>query len=116
MTITRKQYMTDSSALHYNYYLQFCTRETIQAVTNRFGLQQLEKALKTDQHLNNIDLREWDALCFTETKSGSFRAILPINRYMITAVNETITRAVLVCIAKNAAIAAIRNDGVHLAA
>lgn len=101
-TITRKQYMSNKGADHNAYYDQFVTEDTIAQVDAWFGDDRLTKAYARDPHMNNIPLKEWDALTAEELGDRRFRARLLFDRDQTTAAGETITRAVLVCIAKAA--------------
>lgn len=113
---TRKQYM-DREISHQDYYAQFATEETLRSVEQTFGLETLRTELAKDLHLNGIPLERWGSLAWTPVNrhgspvhrrvqgndSGPFRASIPFNRDAITAAGESITRATLVCIAKEAA-------------
>ena len=50
--ITRKEYMSDSSNLHHDYYAQFVTEETKSFVLTRIGMNKL--LASKDGHLNDI--------------------------------------------------------------
>lgn len=112
---TRQQYLAGEIS-HHDYYSQFVTEDTRSLVERTFGASTLRAALHQDQHLNSIDLRSWDALSWTpiddsgkyrhadlRNDSGRFHASIAIDREAANAAGETITRAVLVCIAKTAA-------------
>jgi hypothetical protein len=58
--ITYKEYMADSGKLFWTYYLQFATPLTFKLVEDRIGLDVLMAS--TDEYLNDIPLRKWDAL------------------------------------------------------
>lgn len=112
---------------HVAYYAQFVTSQTLDCIERAFGAELLRESFAKDPNLNNIPLAQWDAItampvadngchnvCAEHSpkrrprnaaaaREGRFRSILPINRETILAAGETITRAVLVCIAKNAA-------------
>lgn len=49
--ITRKQYLSDSSNLHHDYYAQFVTEETKSFVLTRIGMEKL--LASKDGHLND---------------------------------------------------------------
>jgi len=59
-TITREEYMQDSSNLHHQYYLQFATPEAKNIVLRSIGKDALLKS--KDEHLNDIKLHKWDSL------------------------------------------------------
>lgn len=100
--ITRKQYMASKGVDHNAYFDQFVTEDTITQVDAWFGADRLSEAYALDPHMNNIPLKEWDALTATELGDRRFRARLVFDRDKTTAAGETITRAVLICIAKAA--------------
>ena len=127
--ITRADYLKRSTAArlhpspsssmteHQRYFAQFVTDKTIAHVRQSFDADQLIKAFNADPHLNTIPLDRWDAATWhnvngsghrsRETAAGNaggpFYSHLPFDRDAIAAAGETVTRAVLVCIAKEAA-------------
>lgn len=116
---TRAQYL-NREIDHKSYYRQFVTETTIADVIRVFGIEKLDRAFAEDEHLNSIPLARWDSFSWcpitTEgtyrqprngSDSGPFRSILAVDREAITAAGESLTRAVLVCIAKQAAKVAI---------
>lgn len=103
MIHTRKDYMAKRVSFA-DYYQQFAVDETYVRVQAFFGKDRLASAYKSDPNFNSIPLKEWDALCFEELRPGrGFRARLPIDRAAIAAAGDTVTRAELICIAKQAA-------------
>lgn len=132
--MTRREYLDASSAeyaahgtstqTHRAYYAQFVTKHTQLAVLQRFGIDQLRSAFARDPHLNTIPLKQWDALSWHSVNtggrsyphrhflSGPFVAHLAYNNMAIVEAGESLTRAVLVCIAKEAARQLIENEGV----
>lgn len=114
---TRAQYM-GREIDHKSYYRQFITETTVADVVRVFGIEELDRAFAEDEHLNSIPLARWDSLSWypvtpegvyrqPASGSGPFRSILAVDREALTAAGETLTRAVLVCIAKQAAKVAI---------
>lgn len=114
---TRAQYM-GREIDHKSYYRQFITETTIADVVRAFGIEELDRAFAEDEHLNSIPLARWDSFSWypvtsegvyrqPTSGSGPFRSILAVDREALTAAGETLTRAVLVCIAKQAAKVAI---------
>lgn len=101
--LTRRQYMQRASVSHDDYYAQFVTQQTLDHVNAAFEVETLGVALDADRHLNSIPLNRWDAIAHRPTEAKGFVATLPMNRAAIAAAGETVTRAVLVCIAKRAA-------------
>lgn len=107
---TRAQYMSREVTLQ-EYYAQFVSDNTLRHVRSWFTPEVLRKALAKDEHLNTIPLSKWDTLAIRELEakpwdrnpSGRFQAAMPYNGDAIKAAGETVTRAVLVCIAKTAA-------------
>lgn len=89
--ITRKEYMADSSRLHQPYYKQFLTYQMIAYVGNSIGLDRIKAS--TDEHFNDIELREWDKLS----------AILPMTFDLRKQAGEDASLGTQVCIAKAAA-------------
>lgn len=132
--MTRREYLEASAAeyaahgsseqTHRAYYAQFVTKTTQLAVLRRFGRDRLSRAFARDRHFNTIPLREWDALSWhsvnaegrsyphRQLRSGSFVAHLAYKNVAIVEAGESVTRAVLVCIAKEAARQLIDNQGV----
>lgn len=118
-TATRAQYM-NREIDHKSYYRQFVTETTIADVVRVFGIEALDRAFARDEHLNSIPLARWDSFSWypvtptgvyrqprSGSDSGPFRSTLAVDREALTAAGETLTRAVLVCIAKQAAEVAI---------
>lgn len=67
MKYTRKDYM-DKKCTHEEYYAQFVTPVTKQAVARRFDMKLLVSAFKEDKNLNNLGGNSpWDdlAACFS---------------------------------------------------
>lgn len=59
--ITRQAYMSDKSPdAHFRYYSQFATPAVQAIVARAIGVDRIKRS--TDPHLNDIPLREWDAL------------------------------------------------------
>lgn len=73
-TMTRKEYMKDSSNLHHEYYLQFANKCTKTVILNSIG----EKALMAskDEHLNDIPMKKWDKLAGYVFR-GSTAVVIP---------------------------------------
>jgi len=59
---TRQQYLAGEIS-HHDYYSQFITDEMIEQVKQNIGIERLMAS--TDEHLNDIPLKEWDALSGT---------------------------------------------------
>lgn len=114
--ITRTDYMSDSTVTHDDYYGQFVTEHTLSYVGGAFGAERLRAALDQDRHLNSIALKHWDTLTTHPVGRDGFRSRMPFNRLLIVATGETVTRAVLVCIAKRAARMLVERLGVRRAA
>jgi len=92
---TRKQYMEDysgdNSEPFHRYYAQFATPEVIEYVVRAIGADKI--LASTDEHLNDIPLRRWDALT------------PPINWQLLREANGNagVSLSDKVCIAKEAA-------------
>lgn len=107
---TRQQYLTadgdrdEQFRAHRRFHAQLVTERTRRQVRDFFGIETLLRA-RGDRHLNSIPVRRWDALCFTDPKaaSGPFRALIDYGRDALAATGDRMTRAGLVCVAKEAA-------------
>jgi hypothetical protein len=91
---TRQDYL-NNKCTHREYYAQFVTPRIKDEVRKYFGVEQLKRALATDEHLNSIELHKWDAL-------GGY----PARRLSGAALKEAgdgSTMATTVCILKEAA-------------
>ncbi len=107
---TRREYIRERSVDHETYYAQFVNDSTLAAVDRAFGVERLRKAFTADHHLNSIPLAQWDQHFIAGDNSaeaiqrqGAFYSLLPFDRQAVAAAGETVTRAVIVCIAKRAA-------------
>jgi hypothetical protein len=110
---TRKEYIREKTVSHHEYYAQFVTEATLRHVLMAFSVETLREALARDEHLNSIPLKRWDLIAIRELdvdqpwiglrSSGRFAAAIPFDRAAAAAADESITRAVLICIAKCAA-------------
>lgn len=100
--ITRKQ-MMNKEATHDEYMRQFVTPETIAFIERNIGRDKI--IASTDPSFNDIPLAAWDKVCFhAKWPHEGFRYNLPVpTRPLWTATGESLTRAVLVSIAKTAA-------------
>jgi hypothetical protein len=58
---TRQQYLNNECS-HREYYSQLVTKEILNAVSRRFGIDKLKAAIQEDERLNNIPLAAWDGL------------------------------------------------------
>lgn len=111
--VTRAEYMKSHGSTsapqgransHDSYYRQFVSENTLRQVKMRFGVDELRAAMAKDEHFNSIPLKHWDALtAYQEPGVARFKTLIDINRVNIKAAGESVTRAVLVCIAKRAA-------------
>lgn len=111
--ITRSKYMDqDHPATHRQYYGQFVTDATRQQIRDSFDIGDLLDHVNAGE--GNIDakgyipLERWDAICFIgpdgRKDSGPFRSILVFDTDLRKQADAYgITRADLVCIAKEAA-------------
>lgn len=109
--LTRADYMA-ALVTHSEYYAQFVTEATRRHVTQRFSADELTEALTKDKHLNSIALQHWDRLTWhpvdpTQRWSAGFNdrfySSIPYDEQVVKRVGEISSRAVLVCIAKEAA-------------
>lgn len=58
--MTRKEYMSNYAKNHRQYFADFVTPSVIKMVKQRIGLKRILSS--TDEHFNNIPLKEWDSL------------------------------------------------------
>ena len=59
--ITYAEYFADSRKLHQAYYLEIALAAGLTARNLPVSVDKVREALKTDEHLNNIPLAQWDA-------------------------------------------------------
>ena len=87
---TRNHYMTHDCT-HREYHGQFVTAGIKQTVLSRIGVNALKAS--TDEHLNDIPLKRWDALpLFNHSTHEQFKAV-----------GDYVTLATRVCVYKEAA-------------
>lgn len=112
--ITRSKYMDqDHPATHRKYYGQFVTDATRQQIRDSFDIGDLIDHVNAAREGNinaegHIPLERWDAICFIgpdgRKDSGPFRSILVFDTELRKQADAYgVTRADLVCIAKEAA-------------
>jgi hypothetical protein len=101
--LTRRQYLRDKSASHEAYYAQFVTEQTLRTVQNAFDLDELREASAVGRDLNTIPQRQWDAVTLHQIDGTRFIGRLPLNRVLVSAAGDTVTRPTLTGIAKQAA-------------
>jgi len=93
MKYTRKDYLA-KVCTHREYYAQFATEEVKRIVRGCIGLDRLRRS--TDEHLNDIPLREWDIL-----RNSIYYTI---GRKLVAANGAGgVTLSDIVCVAKEAA-------------
>lgn len=109
--IKRKDYL-DGKYTHREYYDQFVNNEVVGRVLQHFGIDRL--LASTDEHLNDIPIREWDRLAgFVWQRHGGQEIavvkprtnldVLPIDYELLKAAGDGISNSTLVCIYKEAA-------------
>lgn len=102
--ITRADYM-EGRATHRQYYGQFVNDEVKHSVMYKFGLERL--LASTDEHLNDLPLREWDALGGFIFRYGEIvsrpATFYPIDGKLLKEAGEGYSPAVAVCVFKEAA-------------
>ncbi|MET0885980.1 MAG: hypothetical protein ABWX92_05965 [Mycetocola sp.] len=114
--LTRRRYARDKDALHERYYSQFVTEQTLRAVQSAFGVERLREALAEDPELGSIPPRQWDAVTLHQIDGTRFIGRLPLNRVLVSAAGDTVTRVTLTGIAKAAARILVEQDtGLHSA-
>lgn len=107
---TRKDYLAGVVS-HREYYAQFVTDATLDRLRRHFCVAEIARAYREDEHLNTIPMKTWDLLSWYSmnggawklNSSGPFRVTLPFNREAVSDAGDTVTRAFLVCVAKEAA-------------
>lgn len=104
--MTRSQYMEgDTSSKHRAYYAQFVNEDVKARVAAVIGLTTL--LYSTDEHLNDIPLKKWDAMGGFVFKGGEMiqqpYSIEPIKLSLLKEAGEGVSSAILVCIYKEAA-------------
>lgn len=98
-TITRQEYMADSSSLHRAYHAQFVNTRIIRLVESRIGVDAIKHS--TDPHLNDIRLAKWDALTlWNGTNPGTD---LGLTKKAVALGEGWVTQAFLVSVLKEAA-------------
>lgn len=68
--ITRKEYMNGECS-HHDYYAQFCDDTTKNALLSRISKDRILNS--TDEHLNDIPLKEWGALPLYSSTASKIR-------------------------------------------
>lgn len=101
MEYTREQYLAGECS-HEEYYAQFVTNAVIETVRRHIGEDKI--AASTDEHFNDIPLRQWDMLAIHHTMNmKKFRALQTYGFTLCDAV----------CIAKQAARMIKEDNNVH---
>lgn len=104
--ITRAQYMADSSLFN-EYYGQFVNEGVKRVVLSYFTKEQLIEAIKTDEHLNNLPMKKWDAMGGFAFRGSEMimrpTSIEPVDYKLIKEAGEGVSAATMVCIYKTAA-------------
>lgn len=90
MTFTREQYMNHECD-HDTYYGQFVTSAIVELVADSIGVDRIRAS--EDPHMNDIPLRDWDALCVEQY----------ISKARLKNAGEGWSQSAAVCIAKAAA-------------
>ena len=99
-TITRKEYMNNSTELHHKYYAQFITHSTNLFVLADLTPKQIKKALDSgDKHLNEIKIP------FNNMGRGGnwWWDFAPINIALLRELGESNSLSTHTCVAKAAA-------------
>ena len=106
---SRQQYLNNEISFH-DYYVQFATEEMRQKVINKIGIERIKKAIKTDEHLNNIPVKEWDLLSGHYWKHNQYKewlvgTITVSNECfkLIKEAGESVSSATMICIYKSIA-------------
>jgi len=103
---TRQQYFNGEISFS-DYYLQFATDEMRKKVIDKIGIERIKKAIKIDENLNNIPLKEWDMLSghywkhnqYNHWMVGTITASYECSQ-LIKKANESLSSATMCCIYK----------------
>lgn len=93
MEYTREQYLAGECS-HETYYAQFVTNGVIETVKRNIGEDKI--AASTDEHFNDIPLRQWDMLNAAIYNTMNMKRFRALQTYGFTLCDA-------VCIAKQAA-------------
>ena len=99
-TITRKEYMEDSSAKHHDFYAQFVTESTKRFVLGSLTIEQIQKAIESgDEHLNKIKIP------FNNMGRGGnwWWDDAPVNEALARELGENMSPSTHTCVGKAAA-------------
>jgi hypothetical protein len=106
--ITHEQYMKRNDSgfgSHRAYYSQFVNEQVKNEVLRFIGKEAL--LTSTDEHLNDIPLRKWDALGGFAFKGSEMirrpTSIEPVDINLLREAGEGVSAATMVCIYKEAA-------------
>lgn len=97
---TRTQYMNDEIS-HHDYYTQFATPEMVEQVRNSIGVDRIRNS--KDEHLNDIPLKEWDALSGHSFRGSEMIGRPQVSREcrdLLSQAGEGVSSATLTCIYK----------------
>lgn len=111
ITITRQDYMKDSTNLHRVYFAQFVNENVKERLLSVFDKDTLQKSYKKDEHFNGklTPIAEWDLMggfAFSNrTGEMTMRptTVEPIDIKLLKEAGEEVSSASLVCIYKEAA-------------
>ena len=98
--ITRKEYMSDSSAKHHEYYSQFVTESTKRFILGSLSIEGIRKAIESgDKHLNEIKIP------FNNMGSGGnwWWDGAPLNSSLARELGESLSPSTHTCVGKAAA-------------
>lgn len=101
--IKRSEYMDGKYSFN-EYYRQFVTPEILDRVSKAIGVDRIKAS--TDEHLNDIPMKEWDAIFGGVFRSGQIVVQPTVPRDIMTTLKEAdeiASMATLCCIAKQAA-------------
>jgi hypothetical protein len=96
-TITRKEYMENSTELHHAYFLQFSTEQTKRFILNSLKIEDIKEALvKGDKHLNNLKIP------YNRMGSGGgwWWDDAPINTSLLKELGEGNSQSTRTCVSK----------------
>ena len=101
---TRQEYLTGAIS-HHDYYSQFATPEMVKQVSNNIGVERIKNS--KDEHLNDIPMKEWDALSGHGWKVSGGQEVMTgriqVSKEchdLIKQANEGVSSATMTCIYK----------------
>lgn len=96
--------------IHQAYHRQFVTDQTLAHIAQNFSIETLTEAYDRDQHLGGFPQFTWDRVTWTSATGeryhhhgGPFYSVIPYDDDLTVEAGTHVSRAFLVCVAKQAA-------------